>query len=157
MANLKISVDGSYVNQNTIYGAVVVQNCDTKQLVTYRVKCTNECLADSRNVYGEVAAASLAILIMEEAITIDPDAEITLIFDYEGVKKWATGEWSANKPVAKYYKALWKAKSKVLPHVTFIHQKSHTGVKDENSYLNHVADEVAGLRVEPDFETNAIF
>lgn len=155
--NLKISVDGSFVDANHIYGAVIVQNQTTKQIVSYLVNCKNNQLAESRNVYGEVAAASLAILIMEAAIAEDPDTHITLIYDYVGIKKWATGEWSANKPISKYYKALWKAKEAVLPNVTFIHQKGHSGITDENSYLNDLADQIAGLRVTPDFTTDAIF
>lgn len=155
--NLKVSVDGSFVDADHIYGAVIIQNQSTKQIATYLVKCKNKELADSRNVYGEVAAAALAVLIMEAAVEEDPETRITFIYDYIGIKKWATGEWSANKPISKYYKALWKAKEKIMPNVTFIHQKGHSGITDENSYLNDLADQIAGLRLKPDFETDAIF
>ena len=155
--NLKISVDGSFVDKEHVYGAVIIQNQNTKQITTYRVDCKNNELTESRNVYGEVAAASLAVLFIEEAIKEDPTARITLIYDYIGIKKWATGEWSANKPISKYYKALWKAKEHIMPNVTFIHQKGHSGITDENSYLNDLADQVAGLRLQPNFVTGAIF
>lgn len=156
MANYKISVDGSFVDKHRIYGAVVVQNQETKQINSYLVKCETEQFADSRNVYGEVAAASLAVLIIESLLEEDKDTKVTLIFDYMGIKNWATGEWSANKMISKCYAALWQAKKHILPCVSFVHQKGHSGISSENAYLNDLADRVAGLKVKPTFVTKAI-
>lgn len=157
MANLKISVDGSYVDADHIYGAVVVQNCDTKQLLTYLITCPNKELASSRNVYGEVAAAAFGLLVANEALEIDPETNVILIHDYEGVKKWATGEWKSKKPISQLYTHVISKMPKLMDRVTFIHQKSHTGITSENSYLNHLADRIAALEVKPGFTIEALF
>lgn len=157
MANLKISVDGSYVDNDHIYGAVVVQNCETKQLLTYLINCRNKDLASSRNVYGEVAAATFGLVIAYEALECDPEVNITIIHDYEGVKKWATGEWKSKKPISQYYVSMLRSMPQLKDKITFIHQKSHTGITSENSYLNHLADRIAALEVKPGFTIESLF
>ena len=163
MTHLKISVDGSFTSyDNPVYGAIVVQNQETKQILSYRIKCDTEELKVSRNVYGEVAAASVALFIIEEALKADPDVKVTLIYDYEGVKKWANGEWGRNpkkppKPIAKLYMELLDEKAHLLPHIEYVWQKSHSGITGENSYLNHLADQIAGLVVKPVFEIDSLF
>ncbi len=157
MANLKISVDGSYVDDEHIYGAVVVQNCETKQLLTYLIRCNNKELATSRNVYGEVAAATFGLVVANEALECDPNVNVTIIHDYEGVKKWATGEWKSKKPISQHYVAVLNSMPRLKDRITFIHQKSHTGITSENSYLNHLADRIAALEVKPGFTLEALF
>lgn len=162
MTHLKISVDGSFTDYDKpVYGAVVVQNQDTKQILSYLIKCNTDSLKVSRNVYGEVAAASLALFIIDEALKADPDLHVTLIYDYEGIKKWATGEWGKNmakaKPIARLYKQVLAQKASLLSHIEFVYQKSHSGITGENSYLNHLADQIAGLELKAVFEVDSLF
>ena len=161
MTHLKVSIDGSFIDYDKpVYGAVVVQNQDTKQILSYLIKCDTEQLKASRNVYGEVAAAYVALHMIDEIYKVDPDLKVTLIHDYEGVKKWATREWGKDKkkakPIALIYMKLLDEKAHLLPLIDFVWQKSHTQISGENSYLNHLADKIAGLKVKPMFEIESL-
>ena len=149
MHNYKISVDGSFVDEDNITGAVVVQDCSTKQLTTFRILCQKSKFSSSRNIYGEVAAAIYALQYIKSLMNAEPDIQVVIIHDYEGIKKWATGEWQSKKPISASYKKVVDSMPEVMKRVTFVHQKSHVGVTSENSYLNHLADRIAAGEITP--------
>lgn len=149
MHKYKISVDGSFVDEDNITGAVVVQDCDTKQLTTFRILCQKSKFSTSRNIYGEVAAALYALQYVKTLLEKEKDVQVTLIHDYEGIKKWATGEWQSKKPISASYKRVVDSMPEVMNCISFVHQKSHVGVTSENAYLNHLADRIAAGEITP--------
>lgn len=88
---------------------------------------------EARNVAGEVEGAKQAILWALE----QGKKELTIYYDYEGIKKWALKEWKANKKLTQEYRDFFEEKSRLIK-VHFYHAKSHTGIT-----YNERADELA--------------
>ena len=64
-------------------------------------------------------------------------------FDYEGIEKWASGEWKANKALTKFYSGYIAAAKNVIK-IEFEHVKAHTGI-DGNEEADRLAKEAVGL------------
>lgn len=127
-------VDGSYQEVNgkpkVGFGAVLITNDATNNL--YKAYVDSESLK-SRNVTGEVFGARESILW-----SIKNNKENLMIFhDYEGIEKWATGEWSAKSEVAKQYKKIYDQASTEI-NIKFIKVKAHSGIT-----YNEEADDLA--------------
>jgi len=89
--------------------------------------------SEMRNVAGEIKGAEKAMrYCVEKGIS-----SLDIYHDYEGVARWCTGEWKANKPGTKAYKAFYDSLSGRLS-VTFHKVKGHSG----NTY-NDAADKLA--------------
>ncbi|MGI6072185.1 MAG: viroplasmin family protein [Lachnospiraceae bacterium] len=95
-------------------------------------------LLEMRNVSGEIMGCAEA---MKQARELELK-EITVYHDYEGIAKWCLGEWKANKPWIKKYKAFYDDISKELV-VHFVKVKGHSGDK-----YNDLADELAKAALE---------
>ena len=77
--------------------------------------------AESRNIDGEVMASYQAMRWLDSN-----DKTGTLCHDYEGIARWAKGEWQAKSNIAKRYVAAAKP---YLHRVSFEKVAAHTGVK----------------------------
>jgi ribonuclease HI len=86
--------------------------------------------AESRNIDGEVMASFQAMKWLEAN-----DRTGTICHDYEGIARWARGEWKAKSSIAQQYV---RACQPYLKRVTFEKVAAHTGVK-----WNELADELA--------------
>ncbi|PLA63373.1 ribonuclease HI [Streptococcus salivarius] len=129
-------VDGSY-SPNTkdkkpkySYGAILLTKGAENRL--YKSFVDSEGL-ESRNVSGEIAGAKAAITW---AIG-QQKQNIKIFYDYEGIEKWAVGEWAAKKAVAKDYVAFIKSSEKHI-HIEFQRTPGHSGIK-----YNEEADALA--------------
>ncbi len=90
-------------------------------------------LAEMHNVAGEILGAVAVIrYCLDKGI---PALEIH--HDYEGVGKWATGLWKANKPGTQAYAALCKQAMERL-QLSFVKVKGHSG-----NQWNDLADQLA--------------
>ena len=85
---------------------------------------------------GELKAAMVAL-----AWTINHSyTELEMVYDYEGIRKWVTGEYKANKEMTKTYQ-LWM-RNQIEAHQILIywtHVRGHTGHPG-----NERADQLAG-------------
>lgn len=125
-------VDGSFdiKTKQFSYGMVIL--VDGEQFDFYE-KFDDVELALMRNVAGEIFGSQKAM----EYCLENGYSSLDLYYDYEGIEKWCTGEWKANKDGTKSYKAYYDSiKSKLT--VNFNKVKGHSGDK-----FNDVADLLA--------------
>lgn len=125
-------VDGSYDDsQNAFaYGVVLFYNGLERH---FSGKMCDSNLIDMRNVAGEIKAAECAMLFcLEHDIK-----SLDIYYDYEGIAKWCTGEWKANKSGTQSYQKFYD-NIKNTVHINFIKVKGHSGDK-----YNDLADKLA--------------
>lgn len=140
--NLHVFVDGSCVdpsdeNSDYSWGYIIYQNNVEIRLAASIGK---EKL-HSGNVSGELEAA------MEVAKYVDSIKEtlngkkVFLYYDFVGIEKFLTGEWTPVKEGPKKYKSFMEEYKKLF---TFVDVESHTGVKG-NEAVDRLAKRVLGL------------
>ena len=133
-----IYVDGSFhsATGEFSYGMVVIKDGEE---ITFKEKFDDSELATMHNVAGEIKGAQAA---MQYAID-KGIGKIAIFHDYEGIAKWCTGEWKANKDGTKAYKAFYEdARSKI--EVQFVKVAGHTGDK-YNEMADKLAKEALGI------------
>lgn len=125
-------VDGSYKHSSKEFscGAVLFYKGDEFH---FSKKFDDENLVEMRNVAGEIMGAVTVIRYCIE----NNIKSIDIYHDYEGVAKWATGDWKANKQGTIAYKN-FIAKNKDAVTVNFVKVKGHSGDK-----YNDLADKLA--------------
>lgn len=124
--------DGSFdvKTKRFSYGVVLFYK---ENKYTFSEAFFNPELASMRNVAGEIAGARHA---MEYCIE-NNISSLEILYDYEGVEKWCSGEWRANKSGTVAYKNFYDSIKENL-NVVFTKVKGHSG----NKY-NDEADELA--------------
>lgn len=125
-------VDGSYEHSKRAYayGCVLVFE---DEIVKLKGSGNDEELVGMRNVAGEILGSECAI-----SWAVDNGyKEITIYYDYEGIEKWATGVWKANKAGTIAYKRFIEEKKSEID-IHFEKVAAHTGVE-----YNELADQLA--------------
>lgn len=124
-------VDGSFSEKQNMYsyGCVLLSN-ETKIISGVGNKPN---ILSMRNVAGELLGAMEAI----KWATVNQYDSIVIYHDYQGVAKWATGEWQAKKEGTKKYVEFIN-KYKKLINIQFNKVEGHTG----DTY-NEQADQIA--------------
>jgi len=132
-------VDGSY-NSKTIeagFGCVLLMNDKVVEELQGSVALNKS--ENSRNVEGELQAALEAVYWATE----NSHEKITIVYDYNGIEKWAIGEWKTNKALTRSYAAEMKNLKKHI-EIDFVKVKAHSGQK-YNERADYLAKEVIGL------------
>lgn len=133
-------VDGSFseaVNRYAFGAVLISPDGEIEEICGFDDKA--EALV-SRNVAGELVGAMKAILWAGK----NQYKKLVIYHDYEGIRKWALGEWKAKSYVAiKYLEFLKKHREKI--DIEFVKVLAHSGDK-----YNELADELAkkGLLLE---------
>ncbi|MCF0216428.1 MAG: viroplasmin family protein [Fibrobacteraceae bacterium] len=128
---LRIYVDGSYSPDCEFSGWAFVAVKNGVELA-----CSSgvtELPAESRNIDGELKASLEALRWLSQMG--EPG---TICHDYEGIGRWALGQWQARSNVAKNYVRLVLPLIKQCKGVVFEKVTAHAGVK-----WNEVADKMA--------------
>ena len=125
---IRVFVDGSYSPDfpNSGWAFVVTEN--DQELARGSGLTAFE--AESRNIDGEVMASYQAMRWLDSH-----DKCGVICHDYEGIARWAKGEWQAKSNIAKRYVA---AAQPYLHRVQFEKVAAHTGVK-----WNELVDKLA--------------
>lgn len=126
-------VDGSFDSTKKVYGSgvVIIEN----NLVTQKIsiKGNDSSYIESYQIAGEVIGALKAI-----SYAVDSNyRNIEVHYDYEGIEKWALGNWKAKKAISNYYVREYSKLTKNI-NVIFVKVKAHSG-----DYYNELADSLA--------------
>ena len=125
-------VDGSYRDDTKEFSYGIVFFYDKEEIHMCK-KLTDPELASMRNVAGEIKASEEAIRYALELGC----KKITIYHDYEGIAKWPTGEWKANKKGTIAYKLFYMQASLNID-INFVKVTGHSGDK-----YNEMADQLA--------------
>lgn len=125
-------VDGSFSKQTGEFACGAVLFWQGERLL-FSKKYNDPDLAEMHNVAGEILGAVAVIRYCLEHHV--PALEIH--HDYEGVGKWATGLWKANKAGTQAYAALCR-QAMAQMQLTFVKVKGHSG-----NQWNDLADTLA--------------
>ena len=112
------------------YGMVILAEGEEK---CFCQKMTDPELALMHNVAGEIKGSEAA---MQYALDHEIP-EIVIYHDYEGIAKWCTGAWKANKEGTRVYQAFYQEASRKVK-VHFVKVKGHS-----NDKYNDMADQLA--------------
>lgn len=125
-------VDGSYNISTCEYGYGVVFFYNGEE-IHLKKGFPKDDLAAMRNVAGEIKGSEAAIsYAVSKHIS-----SIKIYHDYEGISKWCTGEWKANKEGTIAYRDFYNNAKKYL-EIEFVKVKGHSG----DTY-NDIADRLA--------------
>ncbi|WP_407450534.1 viroplasmin family protein [Fibrobacter sp.] len=125
---IRVFVDGSFSPNFPKSGWAFVVTENDKEIA--RGSGITAFDAESRNIDGEVMASFQAMRWLDAN-----DKMGTICHDYEGIARWAKGEWQAKSNIAKRYVA---AAQPYLHRVSFEKVEAHTGVK-----WNELVDKLA--------------
>ena len=126
-------VDGSFSKDTGEFACGAVLFWQGERALSSKKAHNDPALAEMHNVAGEILGAVAVIrYCLDKGI---PALEIH--HDYEGVGKWATGLWKANKPGTQAYAALCKQAMERL-QLSFVKVKGHSG-----NQWNDLADQLA--------------
>lgn len=131
-------VDGSYHSGTKAFscGAVLFLNGEE---IHFSEKFEDPALAEMRNVAGEIKGAETVLTYcMEHNVP-----SVTICHDYEGVAKWATGEWKANKPGTIAYRQFCHDAAQHIAF-RFVKVKGHSGDR-YNDLADRLAKEALGI------------
>ena len=116
---VRVYVDGSFMQGCTKAGWAFVVIEDGKEIA--RGSGYTAFDAESRNIDGEVMASYQAMRWLDQN-----DKKATICHDYEGIARWARGEWKAKSHIAQQYVS---AIQPYLSRVKFEKVAAHTGIK----------------------------
>ena len=133
--------DGSFNESEGLYGfGGFLHYSEEKPDIEIRGNGSDPEELTSRNVAGEVHGAVAA---MKKAVELGLP-ELTIFYDYEGVAKWPTGLWKANKKISQFYVEEY-GKIKNVLKVNFVHVNAHTGIPG-NEAADAMAKEEVGIK-----------
>lgn len=120
-------VDGSYdvTQEKSAFGAIIFSHGSNRDIL-YKAftKQLGEEFISLRNVAAELEAVKESI---NWAIQYGK-SKISIYYDYEGIEKWADGQWKANKPITKEYVRFIQEKRALL-QIEFTKVPAHSGVR----------------------------
>lgn len=125
-------VDGSFdkLSNRFSYGMVLLMQ---GQELKFCQSFEDSELASMHNVAGEIKGAEAA---MQYAVQ-NGIKKLVIYHDYEGIAKWCTGAWKANKEGTKAYRSLFESICHEVS-VSFVKVKGHS-----NDKYNDMADALA--------------
>lgn len=125
--------DGSFDADKQAYGSGVCIFDPQGNSIELSSKGNNVKYVDLRNIAGEI----IAVLNAVDWAWKNGYEQITVFYDYEGIGKWASGEWKTNKSLSKFYKQYIDEKEEIIS-IEFVKVSGHS-----NNKYNDRADALA--------------
>ena len=137
-------VDGSFNSETGVYGygGYLFDGTTIHSLQGHDNKPD---MASMRNVAGEIEGSMAAVRKAEELGI----REMTMFYDYQGIEKWATGEWKTNTEGTRAYAEFMKPENRSVS-LTFTHTKGHSGIEG-NEIADAMAKNSVGIALPPKF------
>lgn len=132
-------VDGSYCAETGEFSCGVVLLLPEED-VCLSQKYDDPPLAEMRNVAGEIKGAETAMRYALE----HGYQKAVIHHDYEGIAKWALGQWKTNKDGTKAYKTFCDSLAGRL-NIEFVKVKGHSNNK-YNDMADALAKEALGIK-----------
>lgn len=136
----EVYVDGSFNAATNVYGSGFIVLKDGEVEFKGKKSGNDEKFVSARNVAGEILAAVEGL----RYITTKEDKECTLYFDYEGIGKWANGEWEAKSDIAKFFIRVIDYCKAMGMVISFKKVQAHSGV-EYNEMADSLAKEACGV------------
>lgn len=133
--NIIFYVDGSFNKRTNKVGYGLVLIIDNQVIIKDLGTTHPHEEISLRNVLGEIKGAIKAT----DIALANGYKEITIVYDYVGVEKWAKNKWKAKNEVTKYYKKIMKNRMNYMK-INFEKVKSHS-----NNKWNDEADRLAKI------------
>jgi len=130
----QVYVDGAFYSGQCAWAFVVVDGGTKISEYARRMDDMPEDLASQQNVAAEMKAA-----MMGAAWAKENGVEVEICYDYEGVEKWATEQWSAGNKYTRMYRDYMNDHPYV---VKYRHIKAHSGHK-WNERVDQLAESAA--------------
>lgn len=129
-------VDGSFNDEGYVYGYggfLCVGG------VKYKLQGADDewNMASMRNIAGEIEGAKAAVELAEYMNL----KELTIYHDYEGIARWAQGDWKTTRAGTIEYAKFMQSPERTVK-LSFVHVKGHTNVEG-----NEIADLLAKMSV----------
>lgn len=131
-------VDGSYklATKEFSCGAILFYKGETYK---FSKKFNDPEMAEMRNVAGEImGSVSVISYCLENGIK-----KLNIYHDYEGLARWALGEWKANKKCTQDYRDFCKHAMQSM-EIKFTKVKGHSGDK-YNDMADRLAKDALGI------------
>lgn len=133
MGHVVAFTDGSFDVEKKAYGSGCCIFAPEGKKVELSTKGTNKKYIDLRNIAGEIIAVLNAI----DWAWKNGYEKISVFYDYEGIGKWASGEWKPKKTLTSYYKKYIDEKREIID-IEYIKVSGHS-----NNKYNDRADQLA--------------
>ena len=123
------------------YGVSILVDDEDEEYALNGVS-TSEHLLSLRNVSGELLAV-MALIDTISGVSENPsDIDLHIYYDYEGVEKWVTGKWRANKLLTQEYRDKVRKAIDSGMQVSWHKVKAHSGIA-----MNERADALAAQAI----------
>lgn len=133
-------VDGSYNITTKDYGYGGFLQIDEQTRITLQGKGNDTEKASMRNVAGEIDGAMAAV-----KAALDHDlTQITILYDYQGIESWATGDWQAKNIFTQQYRDTMQTLMRHI-QINFVKVKGHSGIPG-NELADQLAKEAVGIK-----------
>lgn len=133
-------VDGSYNITTKDYGYGGFLQIDEQTRITLQGKGNDAEKASMRNVSGEIDGAMAAV-----KAALDHDlTQLTILYDYQGIESWATGDWQAKNIFTQQYRDTMQTLMRHI-QINFVKVKGHSGIPG-NELADQLAKEAIGIK-----------
>lgn len=133
-------VDGSYNITTKDYGYGGFLQIDEQTRITLQGKGNDAEKASMRNVAGEIDGAMAAV-----KAALDHDlTQLTILYDYQGIESWATGDWQAKNVFTQQYRDIMQTLMRHI-QINFVKVKGHSGIPG-NELADQLAKEAVGIK-----------
>jgi ribonuclease H len=140
---MHIYVDGSYNPQTAHWGGGAAILDDEETEVLHTIQVTDFDSNGSRQINGELASSIMSLEYVLNHSDRFEDKHIAIYYDYLGIEKWATGEWSARKDVSRDYSIRVKNLMLALKVMHQIEVSFHKVKAHSSDKYNDLADQLS--------------